>query len=276
MARKNFYDILRASSFNTSAEYDRLHELFYDGIEGHNAIETIIEENYDDLPAHLRGRTISLEDFNRTYKCSFPINLYAKQNSDQSPEDILITFCEYAYNFCDALSPIVLLPSISDESKTIMVFKKRVLDCMDEMGMQLVKCDDVYIFVAKDPGVIAVAETIKPELAVSIFEYHHHSLKGNLAKKKAILKLMADDIEDKKIRNSIKSINATLESQLYQLLNKFVRHDHSQTPEITSMSNDELESWYDDIYQMWLLAHLELKHLERKERAAKWLNQVNN
>ena len=35
---------------------------------------------------------------------------------------------------------------------------------------------------------------------------------------------------------------------------------------VADMKDGDIEQWYDDIYQMCLLAFLELDHLERKER----------
>ena len=100
-------------------------------------------------------------------------------------------------------------------------------------------------------------------------------MKGNLEGKLGILKLMADDIDNKNIRSALHDINATLEKQLYQLINKFVRHNHAQTPIIYEMNDEELESWYDDIYQMWLLAKLELDHVGRRNRIAELLAKIN-
>ena len=96
-----------------------------------------------------------------------------------------------------------------------------------------------------------------------------------MAKKKAILKLMADDIEVE--RKKLSSINKTLENQLFQLMNKFIRHDQSQTPYIATMKPQEIEACYDDIYQMWLLAKLEIDHYaDRKGRVATLIDKLNN
>lgn len=38
---------------------------------------------------------------------------------------------------------------------------------------------------------------------------------------------------------------------------------------VADMKDGDIEQWYDDIYQMCLLAFLELDHLERKERVKK-------
>lgn len=122
----------------------------------------------------------------------------------------------------------------------------------------------VFIYTEKKPEAIAVAEIVDDSLSYKVLEYNHIRMRGNLKGKLSILKLMADDIENKQVRNAIKSINTTFESQLYQLINKFVRHDHSQTQIIADMQDEELEMWYDEIYQMWLLAKLGLDHLDRK------------
>ena len=38
---------------------------------------------------------------------------------------------------------------------------------------------------------------------------------------------------------------------------------------MADMKDGDIEQWYDDMYQMCLLAFLELDHLERKERVKK-------
>ena len=85
---------------------------------------------------------------------------------------------------------------------------------------------------------------------------------------------MADDIEND--RKKLSSINKTLENQLYQLMNKFVRHDQSQTSYIATMKPQEIEECYDDIYQMWLLTKLEIDHYtDRKDRVSALLSNIN-
>ena len=42
------------------------------------------------------------------------------------------------------------------------------------------------------------------------------------------------------------------------------------------MSDEEIEAVYDDIYQMWLLAMLELDNVERKSRAKELLGRINS
>ena len=146
-----------------------------------------------------------------------------------------------------------------------------VLDLVD---YEFIRDDaSVNILIPRKQESLAVAEIVDEKLAYSVLEYNHHSLKGNLEKKKAILKLMADDIEPQ--RKILNGINKTLSDNLVQMLQKFVRHNNEDNPYIKRLSPDALESCYDDIYQMWLLAKLEIDNLERKKRVEIVLQNIN-
>lgn len=268
MARQSFYDILKSSRVNIQAEYNRLHMMMYEGTDCITALDSIIENYFEYLPKELIGRTLSLDDFNDTYGFYFS----KKKPVLMSPDD-LISFCEYIVNFCIFLKSCAGPDMDEEEEYTINQVLKNIDGCIEDLGLMPLQKEGFTVYVPKDPTVIAVAEIVNEALAVNILEYHHHQLRGKLEKKKAILKLMADDIESE--RKMLRSINATLETQLFELLNKFVRHDHSKTPYIGEMSNKRIENCYDDIYQMWLLAKLELDHLERKRRVTELLKNIN-
>ena len=135
------------------------------------------------------------------------------------------------------------------------------------------KEENVYILIPKNQESIAVAEIVDEKIAYMTLEYNHHSMKGDLHRKKTTLKFMADDIEPQ--RKVLSSINNTLSNNLFQMFQKFVRHNNEENPYIKSLSKEELESIYDDIYQMWLLAKLEIDNLERKNRVIEILKKAN-
>lgn len=87
------------------------------------------------------------------------------------------------------------------------------------------------------------------------------------------MKFLADDIEPK--RKTLNGINKTLADNLFQMLQKFVRHNNEDNHYIKGLSPDKLEACYDDIYQMWLLAKLEIDNLECKKRVEETLKQIN-
>lgn len=269
MARRNFYEILNGSPININAEYKRIYTLFYKGTYSESAVASIIEEVFEALPSSLRGRTISLSDFNETYGFTFPeVPFYLDA-------DDLISFFEYVWNLCKgALKHAYPFLGVGS-CESIENLLKLISGCAEDLAHMPVQKDNLTIFVPKDASIVSVAEIVKKELVVSVLEYHHHGLKGNLTKKKAILKLLADDIESE--RKSLSSINKTLENQLFQLMNKFVRHDQSKTPHIATMTSQEIEKCYDDIYQMWLLAKLELDYYaDRKDRIAVLIEKLNS
>lgn len=275
MARRNFYEILNETPLNLQTEYERIYKLFYEGTDSYRSIDDVIEYAFESLPEYLIGRTISLADFNKTYNFAFPDTIFTDPGMPFSPVDDLLIFCEYIWNFCVGLLEHAMHTLDEDEYNSILHLQKMIIACMDDLKQMLAKRGELYIFVPKDPAVISVAEIVDKDMAVSILEYHHHSLKGDMAKKKAILKLMADDIEGD--RQRLRNINRTLETQLFQLLNKFVRHDQAQTPHIGTMNPQEIEECYDDIYQMWLLARLEIDHYaDRKDRIAGLIEKLNN
>ena len=54
--------------------------------------------------------------------------------------------------------------------------------------------------------------------------------------------------------------------KLFRLFNTFLRHNNDDNNYIKSLSQEDLESIYDDIYQMWLLAKLQLEYYSYKNR----------
>lgn len=142
--------------------------------------------------------------------------------------------------------------------------------------------DGFTIYVEKSPAARAVAESelIPDSLSYKIIEYNHHSLKGKLEKKKSILLQLAKLLEEK--RRILKESNQSLEKDLFFLFNNLnIRHNNINTEDpakykqfIAQMSPEEMEKWYDEIYQMCLLAFLQIEHSDRKTNLVKIKNAI--
>lgn len=271
MARKNLMEILESSDFDMKEEYTRLYELFFDPIDteslvDYHSISDLVEKHFLRMSHILTKRCTSLDDFDRTF------DFYWESTPKNFDLDYFLTFCEYIYNFAVELEAMEV--GRQDDISRVRRIMSNVQECMDIIGYEEYFDDEsVSIFVEKKPEALAVAEIVEPELGYKIMEYNHHQLKGDLTAKQLILKMMADDIETE--RKSLKNINSTLESQLFEMMNKFVRHSHEKTPAILEMSDDKIEEYYDDIYQMWLLAKLELDNMSRKDKIKELLKQIN-
>lgn len=265
--RRNFYEIINGSSLNMQMEYKRIYNLFYDNAFSQGPIVDIVEDEFEMLPTAIRGRAISLSDFDETYEFDFPTPGISVTADD------VISLCEYAWNLCTGVLKYAYHILGAGERDAVDCFLKYIISTIKLLCHTPITKDGITIFVPETQDIIAVSEIVDSEMVVSIMEYHHHTLRGNLAKKKAILKLMADDIEPH--RKTLNGINKTLADNLFQMLQKFVRHNNEDNPYIKALSPNELESCYDDIYQMWLLAKLEIDNLERKKRVEAVIKQIN-
>ncbi len=267
--RRNIYDVLKNGKIDIKREYSRIYDLFfvntygtcyYDGI----TLESVIIENFNMLNVGVIGRCLSLDDFNESYGYHFvpqPNNLDI---------NMLVDISEYVVNFAHAL---MCCGKLDLNIQTLFRIEQHIDSCMEDVGYKQVMKENILIYVENNPVALSVAETVESALAYSVLEYNHHKMKGDLVNKKNILKNMADDIENE--RKTLDGINKGFTSDLFQLFNKFVRHDNSDNSFILSLSDESIEEIYDDIYQMWLLAKMYLEQVKRNGRVAEIIQLIN-
>ena len=275
MERRNFAQILKEAKVDIRREYDRLYSLFFlnKAFQLNNSMLSLRDYCacfFYSLP--FRGTCLNLDDFDDFYGFNF----------EKVPTDFdlnyLLSFCEYSYNLAVYMNPTnySILASFTTYNQQPQFYVQQVMKVVDAIGYVITKqddSDDMSIVVAKSPAAMAVAEISDSKMAYKILEYNHYALKGNLDQKLSILKVFADEIEPR--RAELKKIPGSVESELFQMLQKFIRHNNRDNPVIAAMSDDELEAVYDDIYQMWLLAMLELDNVERKKCAKELLGKIN-
>lgn len=269
--RSNMYDIIKRRKFDVVKEYARIWKLFNTGDHvGPRAMPLIeyLDGNLQFFPDSFKGRALTLEDFNDIYDFRF------NAPNDKVTVDELISYCEYVITLCEHLWEYASI-SLDDDAEYLRNdLYKTVESCMDELGLVAAQKDGITIFVDKDPTVLAAAELVDDSLAYDVKVFIHKQTKGDLEKKKTILKFLADEIEPKR-----KTLNANnlggLADLLFQMLQKFVRHNNDKNERISNMSAEELEACYDDIYRLWLLATIEIDNIERKKRVKKLLGEIN-
>lgn len=268
MMRKNFAQILQEANIDIRKEYSRLYSMLYDASDSEPSLYDEFCEHFGDF--WFRGTATSLPDFDEQYGFN-----YVESPQDFSL-DYLVSFCEYFYNLCIAYNAQRDFMCLSVEP-----FMQQINRVISNIGYTQSLKDGLTIFVEKSNEAIAVAEILPKELSYKVISYNHHSMKGNVAQKKDILLKLANLLEAE--RRKLSSINSTLEDNLFYAFNNLnIRHSNIDvnSPKykkyVDEMPIDELEQWYDELYQMCLLAFLEIDNLERKKRFNELKNQIES
>lgn len=267
MERRNFAQILEAANIDIKREYDRLYSSFYlqkiqDMYGNCYSLKEHCAMNFINIP--FRGTCLSLDDFDDFYDIHFE---KVPSNFDLN---YLILFCEYTYNLVLYLNCNMQLLYTGVNSPQ-QIYLQQIIKVIEIIGYMTVPKDGITIMVPKSQEAIAVSEIVSPTLSYKVIEYNHHALQGNIEAKKAILLLLANQLEPK--RNQLKNVNRLLETNIFFLYNSVnIRHNNcdinsnSYKEYTANMSKKNLEIWYDEIYQLSLLAFLELDNIERINR----------
>lgn len=255
--RRNFAEVLRTGKVDIHEEYTKLYQLFYFQNGDGSTLYNFISQNF--LNFSFKGTCLSFEEFNRKNRFVFVIH----------PHDFdvnyLVSFCEYVYN-------LVTFSNFYNFKIDKNYYTSYIEKVIDDIGYMRSVEDGFYIFVPKDSVAISVSESplIPEDISYKVIAYNHHSRQGNLGAKKDIIMKLAALLEPK--RTTIERLNKDLEKDLFMLFNNLnIRHNNIDPANpanyrecIAKMPNDVLESWYDETYQMCLLAFMELEHSDRK------------
>ncbi len=273
---RHFSDIVQKNNFSVNAEYQRLYRLFYKNREIYMPsvnyavnIYTVCKKNFKYMM--FDNTCISLDDFNETYGFNFEI-------SDECYDiDYLILFCEYIYNILDRLNNTIASQKsccaiYKDNSNEISRCAIQVLSVVKAANYTSVPKNNYTCFVPKDEIAVAISEDV-PELSQDIMLYSHQSLKHDLSAKRDILCHIANYLDNQERRQYLKSKNGSLEHCLYPAFNNlYIRHNNIEPNDkrynevIAKMSEYEIESCYDDVYQLSLEALNTLRNQDRLKR----------
>ncbi|WP_033163590.1 hypothetical protein [Sharpea azabuensis] len=266
--RRTFADVLREGKINIKDEYNKLYSLMFGKyiIEGDKSLHDMIEEIF--CYFSFRGTCLSLSEFDKKYGFHF----------EKEPKDFdvvyLVSFCEYFQNMLVGIQEVERTRRLRYQYININLLQNQIRLVIDNIGYMPVEDDGLIVYVEKSSAAISVSESpmIPKELSYKVLEYNHYSLRGNLNKKKVILLHLADLLEPK--RKELNGINGNLCNDIFFAFNNLnIRHnnidpDNSSNYKrlISSMKEEELEKWYDEVYQMCLLAFMELEEEERKHK----------
>lgn len=276
-----FNEVLKNADFDIGLEYNRLYKLFYEeqnaGVyttpNNHKFVSTYTFFNDASIfrSLKIRGTALSLQDFDETHKINY------KSNPHTDDLDELVGFCEYIINI------ILSYPNLKTDNRitrTAGIFAEQIDRIIEAIGYQTKKKDNVMLFFPKDVVSMTVSEILPKSISYKVIFYNHHSLKGQIEEKKKIIKSLADLLEPK--RKQLKEINPSLETELFNSFNNFdIRHNNREPTAknynhiFDTITPEELEELYDDVYQLCLLAFVELDNVERKRKINNLLKEKN-
>ena len=272
MARRNIFDIAK-ENLSLESELERIDTLIADiGLIKRNS------DNCRDLFEFVnlycfgkwknRGHFLDLDDFLYTIGYS-EAAAYASDN-----EESLFIYLETIYNiwhlaYWEKLSDVTSVDLSSD-----FFLLKNIMDSILDHYNYIAYIDEEnekVLLIENKPETTAVAEIITPELSLPVIRYNHHALKGDIESKKSILRTLGDHLEPQ--RKDLETLDKQLSQDIFYMLNNMnIRHnnvtlgDKNYKQNIAEMNNEDLEIWYDELYQMILLAYLVLDNRQRSNR----------
>lgn len=279
MSRKNIFEIV-ADTFDLSRELVRIKRLFeketvvYIPYEfDHSVLEYVKSAGFSVWKN--RGRCVDADDFLSLlgYK-----KLWQSAESDESDLFLLL---EIVYNFWHIVNHRThTLYSYDDRGRNFALLKKILDECLAQYnyrGEYFPELEQLIVIEDK-PEVTAVAEIVEKEISYKVLRYNHYMLKGDLQAKKDILLALGTDLEPK--RKQIQAIDKDLEDGIFYILNNLnLRHNNKSVGDknyrqaVADMDDAAIEGWYDELYQMMLLAYLQLDQVARNA-SVKALKQV--
>lgn len=280
MTRKNIFEILE-EKYDIKEEFIKIFNLF----NNMKFLRTLpltfqqdvytIEKLADDIFVQWkqRGSCLNCEEIKRK------INL----SKDFDNFENIINHLEYYLNIIHLIEhktdKIAQLPLRGCSEYWMMTENINIL--IEHLNYKKIVFDDEekVILVPKDPAAIAVAEISSDDVAFAIMKYHHASLKGNLNEKRRLLVSIANEYEPL-LEKPIDGFYEYIKDAKNMLNNAHIRHNNKEGSDrkelIANMSDEELEHWYDELYQLLLFCVLAKDNKERKEKIHDFLNSINS
>lgn len=279
MTRKNIFEILE-EKYDIEEEIRKISNLFNNmkfmktnPLNFQSELYTI-EKLVDDVFSHWKQRGSCLNCAEMKDK------LHLMQNF--SDFDNIINALEYYSNILYIveykIDKLVSLPLRGCEEYKMLLENIDILIDQLHYKKQTFEEEDKVILVPKDPAATAVAEISSKDVAFAILKYHHASLKGQIEEKRKLLLSIANEYEPL-LNKPIAGFKEYFDKATNMLNNMNIRHNNKSGKNkkelVAQMGDDELESWYDELYQLLLFCVLIKDNKERKDKVDDLLKRIN-
>ena len=278
MNRKNIFDIL-SEQYDLYEELEKISEMFSNTFlclsnplhynQKYLTMENLVEEQlFTDYPSLFvrwkqRGSCLNCAEMRK--KLGVPKNALL--------EDKVITL-EYFINIINLIQKNIDFGVTSglyrDNNFTLLIQNIEIF--LDKLNYEkhIFEDEEKVILVPKNPAATAVAEISSEDTALAILMYHHASLKGNLTRKKELLRQIAQEYEPL-LKKGIDGFSDYFSKARDFLNNLDIRHNNGDSSIVKNLSPEELENWYDELYQLLLFCVLIRDNKDRKDKMAEFL-----
>lgn len=263
MARKNIFEIL-AEKLDIQQQLEKIEELLSENSIYNDSLEEVIDI-YCIRDWKFRGRCTNCADIRKRLSITYHDIKLCHGN-----QNIVLNYLEYIANLI-WLCNTKYLEGKDDFDAEYQYLQENVIGLIEDLGYEtkILEDEERVLLLEKNAAATAAAEITSQEISNKIIEYNHFLLKGNIEEKRKILLALADKFEP--VKNELKKVDAILEDNIRYLLNKMnIRHNNKEGKNasgyVSNLTDEELESWYDETYQMLLLSILELDNVERNKK----------
>lgn len=289
MSRRNIFEIAELNT-NLAKETNRIIDLFenYPTISINNYLVLTLRQLLDQyvfISWNSRGHCINLADFLEVIEYDkIKVSAQTDVNSFITLIELMLNFTRLSFQrtksalWCGIFhfSTVHLNANFDTLNRILLdgLFQYNQKEYYDESTEQVIIIED-------KPEVTAVAEIIEEPLVLPVIKYNHHSIKGDLSAKKDILLKLGSSLEGKK--NQLEQISPKLKDSVFFILNNLNLRHNNCDPSLTKnykkavddMTDEALEEWYDELYQMMLLAFLEIDNINRMKKVAGLKTTIN-
>lgn len=261
MVRKNIFEILE-NKWDSIAEIKRIYKLLYkksiSNPYNRDMTPIAVVNEYCFHNWNNRHTYLTIEDMAKALN----LEIYYDSIPNSLSTTMILNYLEFATNIvmlCD--TKIFEEGSNFDYYTDYTILDENIEIALEHLNFSKYEINDEerIILIEKNPSAIAVAEVVDEDTACKVIEYNHYLLKGDIDKKKEILLQLANKYEG--IKSNIKNLNSKLDDDIGFMLNNInIRHNNksgkNKKEYIAKMRKDTMEKWYDETYQMLLLAFL--------------------
>lgn len=279
MVRKSIFDVLN-NNYDIVQEINKITELFNSNMvsyfdSSYNRCTTTIERIFNSiiLPTwKQRGTLLSLDEI----KEKMDIPDYFEEDSFWNIDDVI--------NLLEIYDNIAYLIHKKQNNEYQLdnrfnLLLENIIILMEHLNYEhkIFEDEEKIILIPKNPAAASVAEISDEETAMAILMYNHHTLKGDLEAKRKILYSIAKEYEPL-LSKPIDGFKDYFIKATNMLNNLDIRHNNKEGKHknnlVINLENDELEKWYDELYQLLLFCVLIKDNIERKNNIEVFLKSL--